>query len=140
MRRTGRKKKPLLSSPMKCVVLLFSDEEHDCILAEKKENKQLNRIMEFANQNNLTPMKIFRRGILGRRSSDEVFFKAVRYMSAGKAEAMVAANADAISHGTADAYYKIGIVNQEGFRFFTVDEKELKLELYLPPRKAGEIQ
>ena len=65
--------------------MLSSDEKHDCIAAEKKENKQLNRIMEFADNNNLIPMKIFRRGILGRRLRDEVFYKAIRYMRAGKA-------------------------------------------------------
>ena len=43
MRRAGRKKKPLVVQPIKCVVMLSSDEEHDCIVAEKKENKQLNR-------------------------------------------------------------------------------------------------
>ena len=41
MRRAGRKKKPLTIQPIKCVVMLSSDEENDCIAAEKKENKQL---------------------------------------------------------------------------------------------------
>ena len=56
MRRAGRKKKPLTIQPIKCVVMLSSDEENDCIAAEKKENKQLKRIMEFADNNNLIPM------------------------------------------------------------------------------------
>ena len=81
MRRAGRKKKPLTIQPIKCVVMLSSDEENDCIAAEKKENKQLKRIMEFADNNNLIPMKVFRRGIFGRRLRDEVFYKAIRYMS-----------------------------------------------------------
>mgnify|MGYP003273639754 CR=1 FL=1 len=76
MRRAGRKKKPLTIQPIKCVVMLSSDEENDCIAAEKKENKQLKRIMEFADNNNLIPMKVFRRGIFGRRLRDEVFYKA----------------------------------------------------------------
>ena len=38
MRRAGRKKKPLTIQPIKCVVMLSSDEENDCIAAEKKEN------------------------------------------------------------------------------------------------------
>ena len=84
MRRAGRKKKPLTIQPIKCVVMLSSDEEYDCIAAEKKENKQLKRIMEFADNNNLIPMKVFRRGIFGRRLRDEVFYKAIRYMRAGK--------------------------------------------------------
>ena len=80
MRRAGRKKKPLTIQPIKCVVMLSSDEENDCIAAEKKENKQLKRIMEFADNNNLIPMKVFRRGIFGRRLRDEVFYKAIRYI------------------------------------------------------------
>lgn len=58
MRRAGRKKKPLTIQPIKCVVMLSSDEENDCIAAEKKENKQLKRIMEFADNNNLIPRQI----------------------------------------------------------------------------------
>ena len=58
-------------------------------------------------------------------------------MRSGKADAMVVVNADAISYGIADAYYKVGIVNQEGFRFFTVDEKELKLNLYCQTAHCG---
>ena len=84
MRRAGRKKKPLTIQPIKCVVMLSSDEENDCIAAEKKENKQLKRIMEFADNNNLIPMKVFRRGIFGRRLSDEVFYRTIRYMRAGR--------------------------------------------------------
>ena len=112
MRRAGRKKKPLTIQPIKCVVMLSSDEEHDCIAAEKKEDKQLKRIMEFADNNNLIPMKIFRRGIFGRRLRDEVFYKAIRYMRA---------------------------VREAGFRLFSVDEKEPKVDLYIPP-KRGDLQ
>ena len=137
MRRPGRKKSVLVDAPTKCVVILSSKEEHDSVLAEKKEDKQLNRIMEFTDHNNLEPMKIFRRGIMGRRESDAIFFKAVNYMLSGKAAALVTVNVDAISYGIADAYYKVGIVNQAGFDFYTVDEKKVKLDLYQPPRKAG---
>lgn len=134
MRRKGRKRKPLTLKPIKCVVMLSSDEEQDCIVAEKKENKQLRRIMEFADYNNLIVMKIFRRGIFRRRLRDEIFFKAVRYMESGKAEALIVANLDAISDGIADSYFKIGIVREAGFRLFSVDEKEPELELYVPPK------
>lgn len=138
MRRKGRNKKSLLSEPLKCVVLLSSDEENDCLLAEKKENKQLNRVNEFVDCNNLIPMKIYRTGIFGRRESNEIFKKAVRFMQAGKAEALVAVNLDAISYGIADAYYKVGVVREAGFRLFTVDEKEPMLNIYAPPKKKME--
>lgn len=119
--------------------ILYSDEEHDCIAAEKKENKQLKRIMEFADNNNLIPMKVFRRGIFGRRLSDEVFYRTIRYMRAGKADALIVANLDAISDGIADSYLKIGVVREAGFRLFSVDEKEPKVDLYIPP-KRGDMQ
>ena len=138
MRRKGRNKKTLLSEPLKCVVLLSSDEENDCLLAERKENKQLNRVNEFVDYNNLIPMKIYRTGIFGRRVSNEIFQTAVRYMQAGKAEALVAVNLDAISYGIADAYYKVGVVREAGFRLFTVDEKEPMLNIYTPPKKKME--
>ena len=140
MRRAGRKKKPLTIQPIKCVVMLSSDEENDCIAAEKKENKQLKRIMEFADNNNLIPMKVFRRGIFGRRRlSDEVFYRAIRYMRAGKADALIVTNLDAISDGIADSYLKIGAVREAGYRLFSVDEKEPKVDLYIPP-KRGDLQ
>jgi hypothetical protein len=138
MSRKGRNKKTLLSEPLKCVVLLSSDEEIDCLLAERKENKQLNRVNEFVDRNNLIPMKIYRTGIFGRRVSNEIFQTAVRYMQAGKAEALVAVNLDAISYGIADAYYKVGVVREAGFRLFTVDEKEPMLDIYTPPKKKME--
>lgn len=138
MRRKGRNKKPLLSEPLKCVVLLSSDEESDCLLAKRKENKQLNRVNEFVEYNNLIPMKIYRTGIFGRRVSNEIFQKAVRYMQAGKAEALVAVNLYAISYGIADAYYKVGVIREAGFRLFTVDEKEPMLDIYAPPKKKME--
>ena len=103
------------------------------------EDKQLKRIMEFADNNNLIPMKIFRRGIFGRRLRDEVFYKAIRYMRAGKADALIVTNLDAISDGIADSYLKIGAVREAGFRLFSVDEKEPKVDLYIPP-KRGDLQ
>lgn len=112
---------------------------NDCIAAEKKENKQLKRIMEFADNNNLIPMKVFRRGIFGRRLRDEVFYKAIRYMRAGKADALIVTNLDAISDGIADSYLKIGAVREAGYRLFSVDEKEPKVDLYIPP-KRGDLQ
>ena len=130
MRRAGRKKKPLTIQPIKCVVMLSSDEENDCIAAEK---------MEFADNNNLIPMKVFRRGIFGRRLRDEVFYKAIRYMRAGKADALIVTNLDAISDGIADSYLKIGAVREAGYRLFSVDEKEPKVDLYIPP-KRGDLQ
>lgn len=57
-------------------------------------------------------------------------------MRAGKADALIVANLDAISDGIADSYLKIGVVREAGFRLFSVDEKEPKVDLYIPPREV----
>ncbi len=51
----------------------------------------------------------------------------------------IVANLDAISDGIADSYLKIGVVREAGFRLFSVDEKEPKVDLYIPP-KRGDMQ
>lgn len=139
MRRGNRNYKPISKEPLKCIVFLSSDEERDEYLAKKKEDKQLNRINEFTKRNNLVPMKIIRRGIMGIGVRNEFFCKAIAYMKAGKADAIVAVNMDAISSGVADAYYKVGLVREHGFRMITVDEKEQYLYLYEPPKKEQEV-
>jgi len=140
MRRGNRKTKPISNEPLRCVVFLSSDEEHNEYVAERKENKQLNRINEFTKHNNLVPMKIIRRGIMGTRIRNEFFFREIAYMKAGKADAIGAVNMDAISSSVADAYYKVGLVRENGFRIITVDEKEQYLYLYEPPKKEMETK
>ena len=63
----------------------------------------------------------------------------IRYMRAGKADALIVTNLDAISDGIADSYLKIGAVREAGYRLFSVDEKEPKVDLYIPP-KRGDLQ
>lgn len=110
------------------------------IWQKKKEDKQLNRINEFTKRNNLLPVRIFRRGIMGTGVRNRLFYNAIAYMKAGKADAIVAVNMDAISSGVADAYFKVGLVREHGFRMITVDEKEQYLYLYEPPKKKQEVE
>lgn len=140
MRRGNRDYKPISYKPLKCIVFLSSDEEQDEYMAKKKEDKQLNRINEFTKRNNLLPVRIFRRGIMGTGVRNRLFYNAIAYMKAGKADAIVAVNMDAISSGVADAYFKVGLVREHGFRMITVDEKEQYLYLYEPPKKKQEVE
>ena len=107
MRRKGRNKKPLMTNPTRCIVILSSDEQHNEIKAEEAENRQLNRIREFTKQNNLIPVAIVRRGIMGRVVYNRYFSGAIECMRQGKAEAVVCVNMDTISYGIADAYYRV---------------------------------
>lgn len=136
MRRKGRNKKPLMTNPTRCIVILSSDEQHNEIKAEEAENRQLNRIREFTKQNNFIPVAIVRRGIMGRVVYNRYFSGAIECMRQGKAEAVVCVNMDIISYGIADAYYRVGLIKEAGFRIFTVDEKEPMMHLYMPPKKG----
>lgn len=126
-------KKPLCSELTKCVVILSSNEHDDEDVAMRKEHKQWNRINEFTKKNNLEPMKIYRRGIMGQGVLNEYYRNAIAYMRSGKADALVVVNMAMISSGIADAYYKVGQVVEAGFKVYTVDEKEQSLYLYQPP-------
>lgn len=140
MRRKGRNKKPLCKEMTKCVVILSSFEENDEDLAIKKEDRQWNRINEFTKANNLEPMKIIRRGIMGPMIMNQYFREAISYMKAGKADALVVVNMAAVSCGIADSYYKVGQVVEAGFKVYTVDEKEQSLYLYQPPREKRVVR
>lgn len=137
MRRNNRKRKPLLNEETKCVIVLSSDEENDEDKAEYVENKQLRRINEFAKINNLIPVAIVRRGIMGRMIYNQKYKGAIEYMKQGKASAIVCTNLESISYGEADSYYRVGLVREAGFRLFTVDEKEPFINLYKAPKKKG---
>lgn len=66
---------------------------------EKKENKQLKYIEEYAKANNLIPMKILRKGVLGASGKRAVLGNAVKLLEKGVAEAILVANMEAISYG-----------------------------------------
>lgn len=97
---------------------------------EKKENKQLRYIEEYAKANNLIPMKILRKGMLGASGKRALLGNAIKLLEKGVAEAILVANMESISYGIADAYMRVGIVKEHGYRVVSVDEGELGLNLY----------
>lgn len=50
-------------------------------------------------------------------------------MKQGKANVLLVANMNAISSGLTDAYRKVGMVQEQGFRIISVDEGELRLNM-----------
>ena len=67
MRRHSRKKKIVAATgkTIRCVAILSSREMANEELAERVENKQMNRINEFASRNNMIIMHTIRYGIMG---------------------------------------------------------------------------
>ena len=129
-RRKRRKtKRKIVKEQIPCIVYLSSDEEKSFELAEMKENRQLRYINEYADAHGLIPMKIVRRGCFGPAIRNKLFQDCIQLMCRGKARVLLVANMDAISSGLADAYRKVGMVQEQGFRIISVDEGELRLDM-----------
>ena len=61
------------------------------------------------------------------------FDQAIRYLRSGKADAIVTTNVWNISEGIRDGYDKLGMVHEAGFNLYSIDDKETRLNLYIPP-------
>lgn len=135
MRRPSRKRKLVSDSgkAIRCVAILSSREMVNEDLAERIENKQMNRINEFAGRNNMIIMHTIRYGIMGPMVRREKFDQAIRFMRSGKADAIVTTNVWNISEGIRDGYDKLGAVHEAGFNLYSIDDKETRLNLYIPP-------
>ena len=122
-RRKRRKaKRKIVKEQIPCIVYLSSNEESSFELAEMKENRQLRYINEYADVHGLIPMKIVRRGCFGPAVRNKLFQDCLYLMKQGKVSALLVANMDAISSGLADAYRKVGMVQEQGCRIISVDE------------------
>ena len=129
-RRKRRKaKRKIVKEQIPCIVDLSSNEESSFELAEMKENRQLRYINEYADVHGLIPMKIVRRGCFGPAVRNKLFQDCLYLMKQGKVSALLVANMDAISSGLADAYRKVGMVQEQGCRIISVDEGELRLDI-----------
>ena len=129
-RRKRRKaKRKIVKEQIPCIVYLSSNEESSFELAEMKENRQLRYINEYADAHGLIPMKIVRRGCFGPAVRNKLFQDCLYLMKQGKVSALLVANMDAISSGLADAYRKVGMVQEQGCRIISVDEGEIRLDI-----------
>lgn len=128
-RKEKKRKAKRQQEEIRCIVFLSSDENDSFDLAEKKEDKQYRYIEEYADAHGLIPMKIVRRSCMGAMVTNQIFMRCISLMKAGKAEALLVANMKYITNSERDIYNKVGIVRENGFRVFTVDDGELKLEL-----------
>lgn len=131
LRRAKRKakKKKQVFEEIPCIIFLATNERNSFDLAEMKENRQLHMINEYADAHGLLPIRIIRRGCMGASVTNSMFNQCIQTMHKGRARAILLARMDYISTSEADSYYKVGLVKENGFRIFTVDEGELSLNL-----------
>ena len=125
----AKKKRNMVREEIPCIVFLSSNKNKDEELAEKKENRQFKYIYDYAKAHGLVPVRIARRGCMSQNVCNQMFERCLSLMYKGKARAVVVANMASISSSLCDAYKKIGLINENGFKIFSVDEGELKLKL-----------
>lgn len=112
---------------IRCIVYLATVADEDTV--DRKEQKQLRYIREYAKAHQLQIVKVFHRSVLGQMDTNRHYQNIVRRIQSGEAEAILLANMGMISQSLPDAYGKVGQMLEVGGRVITVDEGELKLNL-----------
>ena len=112
---------------IRCIVYLATVADEDTV--DRKEQKQLRYIREYAKAHQLQIVKVFHRSVLGQMDTNRHYQNIVRRIQSGEAEAILLANMGMISQSLPDAYGKVGQMLEAGGRVITVDEGELKLNL-----------
>ena len=112
---------------IRCIVYLATVADEDTV--DRKEQKQLRYIREYAKAHQLQIVKVFHRSILGQMDTNRHYQNIVKRIQSEDAEAILLANMGMISQSLPDAYGKVGQMLEAGGRVITVDEGELKLNL-----------
>lgn len=112
---------------IRCIVYLATVADEDTV--DRKEQKQLRYIREYAKAHQLQIVKVFHRSVLGQMDTNRHYQNIVRRIQSGEAEAILLANMGMISQSLPDAYGKVGQMLEAGGRVITVDEGELKFNL-----------
>ena len=141
-RREKKKQRMARQENIPCIVFLATDEE-SFELAEKKEDRQLRYINQYADAHGLIPMKIVRKSCFAPYVVNQMYSRCIDWMQQGKAEAILVANMEYLALDEEDAYRKVGQVRKAGFRIFSVDDGELKMNIRFRAEKEriyiGEI-
>lgn len=110
-----------------CIAYLST--EGDIWSADKREQRQLNYIREYAKAHNVKIVKVMHRDVLGQTEVNHHFNVMVELIKNKKADGIILANMMCVSTGVADAYYKIGKVKAAGGHIVTVDEGRLGMNV-----------
>ena len=108
-RREKKKQRMARQENIPCIVFLATDEE-SFELAEKKEDRQLRYINQYADAHGLIPMKIVRKSCFAPYVVNQMYS---RYVALDEV----------------DAFRMVGQVSKAGFRIFSVDDGELKMNI-----------
>ena len=122
-----KKKSKIVEKALNCVVYLST--EGDLFGAEKREEKQLRYIREYANSHNIIIRKKMHRDVMGQKVVNEHWDKMVEMVRRGVVDGIIVTNMEAVSSSIPDAFYKIGKVYEAGGVMVTVDEGRLSMPI-----------
>lgn len=137
-RREKKKQRMARQENIPCIVFLATEEE-SFELAEKKEDRQLRYINQYADAHGLIPMKIVRKSCFAPYVVNQMYSRCIDWMRQGKAEAILVANMEYLALDEEDAYRKVGQVRKAGFRIFSVDDGELKMKIRFRAEKERKV-
>lgn len=122
-----KKKCKIVERELNCVVYLSI--EGDLFGADKREEKQLHYIRDYANSHNINIRKKMHRDVMGQKVVNEHWDKMVDLVRRGIVDGIIITNMEAVSSSIPDAFYKIGKVHEAGGVVVTVDEGRLSMPI-----------
>lgn len=122
-----KKKSKIVERELNCVAYLST--EGDLFGAEKREEKQLHYIRDYANSHNIIIRKKMHRDVMGQNIVNVHWDKMVDLIRRGVVDGIIVTNMEAVSSSIPDAFYKIGKVYEAGGVVVTVDEGRLSMPI-----------
>ena len=93
------------------------------------EDKQSKYIHDFAKKSEYCIVGKMRRNGFSKRDVDRQWMQIVNMIRKKQIKGVVVANMAAVSSSVADAYYKVGLINEAGGVVVTVDEGRLEMKI-----------
>ena len=93
------------------------------------EDKQSKYIHDFAKKSEYRIVGKMRRNGFSQRDVDRQWMQIVNMIRKKQIKGVVVANMAAVSSSVADAYYKVGLINEAGGVVVTVDEGRLEMKI-----------
>lgn len=93
------------------------------------EDKQSRYIHDFAKRSEYSIVGKMRRNGFSQRDVDSQWMQIANMIRKKQIDGVIVANMAAVSRNMADAYYKVGLINEAGGVVVTVDEGRLEMKI-----------
>ena len=109
--------------------IAYLSEDGSIYEADKKENKQLKFIQQYAKAHGIMIVNIIRRNAMGQMIMNKQIQNVVESIKKGDANAIIVTEIAKISRNSVDAYTKVGMINEAGGTVVSVMEGILELPI-----------